>query len=94
MKQPSPPQYPGQERRRITRVPYRTSLDYAVGDKSGAGSVRDISSMGLFLEARGAFQVGDQVSMRFRFRHSKAGMAINGEIRHIAATGVGVRLDW
>jgi hypothetical protein len=75
-------------------MPYRTSLDYAVEDKSGVGRVRDMSSLGLFLEASEAFSVGDRLAMHFRFRHGHANMAISGEIRHIGPTGVGVKLIW
>ena len=88
------PHFPGNERRQAARLPYRTSLAYAIQNKSGSGSVRDISSSGLFLEASETFTVGDLLSMQFRFRHSRADMPISGEIRHVAPNGAGIRLIW
>ena len=88
------PQFSGNDRRQVARMPYRTSLAYALQNRSGSGSVRDISSSGLFLEASETFAVGDLLSMQFRFRHSRADMPISGEIRHVAPNGVGIRLIW
>jgi len=85
---------PGKERRQAVRMPYKTCITYADRRQTGVGKVRDISFEGLFFETPRTFAVGDQIRMDFRFRHTKANVAIAGEIRHTSPQGVGVRLLW
>jgi hypothetical protein len=75
-------------------MPYQTRITYANRQRTGEGKVRDISFDGLFFETPLPLTVGDKIDMDFRFRHTKANVAIAGEIRHTSPQGVGVRLLW
>ena len=75
-------------------MPYQTSITYTNSQRTGVGKVRDISFDGLFFETPLPLTVGDQIDMDFRFRHTRANVAIAGEIRHASTQGVGVRLLW
>lgn len=82
------------ERRRAPRTPYRTPVRYANAAAGGAGTVKDISSEGMFLETPAPLEVGDRIRIDFQFRNSKHPMDIEGEIIRKAPEGFGVWFIW
>ena len=82
------------ERRRALRTPYRTPVHYAYAAGSGAGTVKDLSSEGLFMETPGPLDVGERISISFQFRNSRHPMDIDGEIARRDLAGVGVKFLW
>ena len=82
------------ERRRALRTPYRTPVNYANASGNGAGTVKDLSSEGLFMETPDPLDVGERISIAFQFRNSKHPMDIDGEIARRDYLGVGVRFLW
>ena len=82
------------ERRNTPRMPYHTTALYNIAAVNGVGTIKDISSEGLFLEAPHALNRGDQIHIGFHLRHSKHPMDVSGEIVRRTPTGVGVRFLW
>ena len=82
------------ERRHALRLPYRTPVHYSNAWARGAGTVKDISSEGLFMETLFPPNVGDQILIDFQFRNSRHPMNIEGEIARRSPAGVGVRFLW
>lgn len=82
------------ERRRAPRTPYRTPVHYAMASGSGEGTVKDISSEGLFMVTRGPLEVGERIRIDFQFRNSKHPMDIAGKIARKDLDGVGIWFDW
>lgn len=82
------------ERRRALRTPYRTPVHYANASQTGAGTVTDISSEGMFMETAGEFKVGERIKIVFQFRNSKHPMDIEGEITRTDTLGVGLVFLW
>ena len=84
---------PDNERRHANRIPYRTSVAYANASKSGLGTIQNISADGAFLQTSGLFDVGEKLSLKFKFRHGQNKRNILGEVVRIAKKGVGIRFD-
>ena len=53
------------ERRRAFRMPYHSPVHYTNPSVNGAGTVKDISSSGMFMETPFPLTVGDQSASRF-----------------------------
>jgi hypothetical protein len=94
MENPNCPISKTPERRRAFRTPYRTPVRYANATGNGAGTVKDLSSEGLFMETPGPLDVGEKISISFQFRNSKHPMDIDGEITRRDFAGVGVKFIW
>ena len=82
------------ERRSTPRIPYRTTAICTSPAFNGAGTIKDLSSDGLFLETPIPLIVGDQVHIVFELRNSKRPMDISGKIARRTPGGVGVRFLW
>jgi len=82
------------ERRRALRVPYHSPVHYTNTSVNGAGTVKDISSSGMFMETPFPLTVGDQISIAFLLRNTKQPMLIEGIIARSTRTGVGVQFLW
>ena len=82
------------ERRRAVRTPYRTPVSFAVASATGAGTVKDISSEGMFMEAPAPPGAGQRISIDFRFRNSSHPMTIEGEVARRSDTGAGIKFIW
>jgi hypothetical protein len=82
------------ERRRAPRTPYLTPVRYAHAAANGAGTAKDISSEGMFMETHGLLEIGDRIRIDFKFRNSKHPMDMEGQIARKAPDGVGVWFVW
>ncbi len=82
------------ERRSTPRIPYRTLATCRSSAANGAGTIKDLSSDGMFLETPIPLIVGDHVHIVFQLRNSRRPMDISGEIARRTPAGVGVRFLW
>lgn len=82
------------ERRKAPRMPYDSPVHYTNPSVNGAGTVKDISSSGMFMETPFPLTIGDQLSIAFLLRNSKHPMIIEGIITRSTRAGVGVRFLW
>lgn len=83
-----------QERRRASRMPYGADAAYRNASLEGTGTVRDISSEGLFLEAENVPAAGDPVVIDFQLRHSNHHIQIPAVVAWCTASGMGIRFQW
>lgn len=82
------------ERRRAARTPYRSPVSYALASATGAGTVKDISSEGMFMETPVPPMPGERIRIDFQFRNSKHPMTIEGEVARRSDTGAGIKFIW
>ena len=82
------------ERRSTPRIPYRTRAIYKSPKVNGAGTIKNLSSDGMFLETPIPLIVGDHVHIVFKLRNSQRPMDLSGEIARRTPVGVGVRFLW
>jgi hypothetical protein len=82
------------ERRRSPRMPYGAAAIYKTASIGAAGTIRDISADGMFIETPLAHEVGDQITIAFNFRNSNHQMNLKGEIARSTDTGIGVQFLW
>jgi hypothetical protein len=75
-------------------VPYRTPVHFANASAAGAGTTKDISSAGMFMETHSLANVGDRISIAFQFRNSRHPMDLEGEIARRTHDGVGIKFLW
>lgn len=82
------------ERRRTPRMPYCTAAHYKSAALNGVGTIKDISSDGMFLENPFPLDAGTRIRIAFQFRNSKHPMNITGEIARGTPAGFGVKFLW
>ena len=82
------------ERRRAARTPYDAPVRFAVASAKGAGTVKDISSEGMFMETPAPPVPGERISIDFQFRNSRHPMTIEGEVARRSDTGAGIKFIW
>jgi hypothetical protein len=78
------------ERRHSERLPYTTPVRYLIEAEMGIGTVKNISSDGMFLETHPSAPVGSLISIDFPLRHSKSRVGIVGKVARANRLGVGV----
>ena len=88
------PTTPASERRKSPRMPYGATAFFQSPSVSGAGTIKDISPEGLFLQTPFPLDKGAPVRVMFRLRHSQHPMDVQGEIARSTQTGVGIRFVW
>jgi hypothetical protein len=73
---------------------YTTSarLEHTAG--AWEGSVRNISSDGLFVETARSLAAGEHLKVGFRMRHSRQTVDMAAVIARVTPEGIGVRIVW
>ncbi|MDJ0854809.1 MAG: PilZ domain-containing protein [Desulfobacterales bacterium] len=82
------------ERRSTPRMPYHTTAFFHSTSLNGEGTIRDLSSEGLFLETPFPLIVGDEVHILFPLRNSKRPVNVTGRVARNAPTGAGIQFLW
>jgi hypothetical protein len=80
-----------QGRRRFARKPYFMPVDFATPDRAFSGYIQNISSGGLFIEARETLPVGQQVTLSFMRPKSRDYVKVGGEVVRKIPDGFGVK---
>jgi Tfp pilus assembly protein PilZ len=81
------------ERRRHTRKPFVTVVDFASQGRAYREFVQDISGSGVFIQTSRPFSVGQDVVLTFAFPDSQKHIKITGRIARVADTGIGVQFN-
>ncbi len=81
------------ERRRHTRKPFITVVDFASQGRAYREFVQDISGSGVYIQTARPFSVGQDIVMTFPFPDSQKHVKITGRIARIDETGIGVQFD-
>ncbi len=82
------------ERRRSPRLPYGATAIYRTPSLDAAGTIRDLSADGMFIETPSSHAVGDQIAIAFNLRNSNPQMNLKGEIARSTDAGIGVQFLW
>jgi len=81
------------ERRRHTRKPFITVVDFASQGRAYREFVQDISGSGVYIQTSESFSVGQDVVLTFAFPDSQKHVKITGRIVRVADRGIGVQFD-
>lgn len=81
------------ERRRHTRKPFMTVVDFASQGRGYREFIQDISVSGVYIQTSRPFSVGQDVVLTFSFPDSQKHVKITGHIARVADTGIGVQFD-
>jgi CheY-like chemotaxis protein len=75
------------ERRRNSRLPYRTAVNCVWEEERFAATSTNISEGGMGLESSGGAAVGDQITLEFNMPEAKEPIKVTGKIRNKDASG-------
>ena len=81
------------ERRRHTRKPFITVVDFASQGRAYREFIKDISGSGVYIQTSRPFSVGQDVVLTFPFPDSQKHVKITGRIARVADTGIGVQFN-
>jgi Tfp pilus assembly protein PilZ len=81
------------ERRRHTRKPFITFVDFASQGRAYREFVQDISGGGVYIQTSRPFSLGQDVVLTFPFPDSQKHIKITGRIARVADTGIGVQFN-
>jgi len=84
---------PFPKRRKHTRKPYFSVVDYSVQDNSYTDFIHNISAGGVFIGTGTPFLAGEEVSMVFPLPVTQEQFRIAGEIAWVSEMGIGVRFN-
>ena len=85
-----PDAHPFPKRRKHTRKPYFSVVDYFVQDTRYTDFIHNISAGGVFIGTGTPFLAGEEVSMVFPLPISQEQFRIAGEIVWVSKKGIGV----
>jgi len=77
--------------RRHPRIECLIKVDFAAKGRAFQNYIENISLEGVFIEARGAFSVGDELLLTISYSDEVRPFKITGEVVRIASGGIGVR---
>ncbi len=81
------------ERRRHTRKPFITVVDFASQGRAYREFVQDIGGSGVYIQTSRSFSVRQDVVLTFPFPDSQKHVKITGRIARVADTGIGVQFN-
>ena len=81
------------ERRRHTRKPFITVVDFASQGRAYREFIKDISGSGVYIQTSRPFSVGQDVVLTFPFPDSQEHMKITARIARVNDTGIGVQFN-
>ena len=81
----------GKCRRQHFRKPVHMPVRYTNKDGLSSGVIRDISLGGVFMLSRGAFSLGQSLSVSFSTANFEKTVWITGDVMRVTPEGIGVR---
>ena len=81
------------ERRRHTRKPFITVVDFASQGRAYREFIKDISGSGVYIKTSRPFSVGQDVVLTFPFPNSQKHVKITARIARVNDAGIGVQFD-
>ncbi len=81
------------ERRRHTRKPFITVVDFASQGRAYREFIKDISGSGVYIQTSRPFSVGQDVVLTFPFPDSQKHVKITARIARVNDTGIGVQFN-
>ncbi len=80
-----------EEQRKDARSPCSVDADCTTWNSAFRGSLQNISAGGVFIETKGAFGVGDEITLTFSTPNHQDPVKIVGEIVWHVPQGIGVK---
>ena len=81
------------ERRRHTRKAFVTVVDFASQGRGYREFAQNISGSGVYIQTKGSFSVGQDISLTFPFPKAAKHLKINGRIVRADDNGIGIQFD-
>lgn len=78
------------DKRGFVRKSCNLQVDFATSDRTHKGYIKNISCLGVFIEAKAPVIIGDQVLMVFRLNPNLKAVKLRGEVAHATRWGFGV----
>ena len=78
------------DRRINGRKACRLRIDFATSDRTHKGYIKNISHLGMFIEANAPIMIGEEVLMVFKVNRNSKAVKIKGEIAHATRWGLGI----
>jgi len=80
-------------KRKHTRVPLRTVVDYAAHGQAYRDFIHNISAGGMFIETTMPISIGQELSLTFELPNYNVPIKITGDVVRISPQGIGVRFQ-
>lgn len=80
-------------KRKHTRIPLRTVVDYAARGQAYRDFIHNISAGGVFIETAMPISIGEELSLTFQLPNYNIPIKITGEVVRISPQGIGVRFQ-
>jgi Tfp pilus assembly protein PilZ len=78
------------DKRDYNRKSCHLQVDFATSDRTHKGYIKNISHLGVFIEAKAPIMIGEEVLMLFKIKRKSKAVKLRGEIAHATRWGLGV----
>ena len=78
------------DKREFVRKSCDLQVDFATSDRTHKGRIKNISQLGVFIEAKAPIIIGEEVVMIFRLNRDLKPVKLRGEVAHATRWGIGV----
>jgi hypothetical protein len=78
------------DQREFVRKACDLEIDFAASNRTHKGRIKNISRLGVFIEARAPVIIGEEVLMVFRLDPDVKAVKLRGEVAHATRWGIGV----
>ncbi len=78
------------DRRISNRKACHLQVDFATSERTHKGYLKNISPLGVFIEAKAPIMIGEEILMVFKVSRNSKAVKLRGEIAHATRWGLGV----
>ena len=78
------------DRRLYDRKACHLRVDFATSDRTHKGYLKNISHLGVFIEAKAPIMIGEAVLMVFKVNRNSKDVKLKGEVAHATRWGLGI----
>ena len=78
------------DKRVYVRKSCHLRVDFATSDRTHKGYIKNISQLGVFIEAKASIMIGEEVLIVFKTGRDSKTVKLRGEIAHATRWGIGV----
>ena len=81
------------DRRTFVRKSCHLQVDFATTDRTHRGYIKNISHLGVFIEAKAPVMIGEEVLMVFKVSRDAKSVKFKGEVAHATRWGIGIEFS-
>ncbi len=78
------------DKREFVRKSCDLQVDFATADRTHKGRIKNISQLGVFIEAKAPVIIGEKILMIFSLNRETKAVKLRGEVVHATRWGIGV----